>query len=225
MRLSWINERYRDLRQQSDGAIIPRSGEVELMQTPLVLSLVVFALGAALPFVSAQDSCDRQFVVSHVSLPMTRLSRSEQAAIRARLIGRCFDDQQLSELAGPVRDTLQSLGYLHATVSQPTLMIADASRHPQPVSLNVEVAEGARYKVTAVEWWNLSAVSFEQITSVSPIQVGDVLDMSKIRETLEAVRRLYAANGYPQASIVPQFREAGHGVTVSFAVVEGPQLH
>ena len=195
-----------------------------MTQKPLVLSFVILALGAVLPFVSAQDSCRKQFVVSQVSLPATTLlSRSEQASIRARLIGRCFDNQQLSELAGPVRDALQSLGYLHATVSEPTLGIADASRQPQPVSLNVEVEEGARYKVTALEWWNLKAISFEQITSVSLIQVGDVLDMSKVRETQEAVRRLYTANGYPQASIIPQFREAGHAVTVTFAVVEGAQ--
>jgi outer membrane protein assembly factor BamA len=120
---------------------------------------------------------------------------------------------------------LQSFGYLRATVSELTTTIADASRHPQPVSLNVEVVEGARYKVREIEWWNLKGVSFEQITSVSPIQVDDVLDMSKVRETLEAVRRLYAANGYPQATIVPQFQipEAGQGATVIFTVVEGAQ--
>jgi outer membrane protein assembly factor BamA len=194
------------------------------MRKPLVLSLLILALGAVLPFVSAQDSCHKQFVVSQVNLPATtRLSRSGQASIRARLIGHCFDNQQLSELVGSVRDALQNQGYLHPIVSEPTLGVADASRQPQPVSLNVEVEEGARYKVTAVEWWNLKAISFDQITSVSPIQVGDVLDMSKVRETVGVVRRLYAANGYPQATIIPQFREAGHSVTVSFVVMEGAQ--
>jgi hypothetical protein len=92
------------------------------MHRPLVLSFVFVALVAALPFVSAQDSCDRQFVVSLVNLSATtRLSRSEQGAISGRLIGHCFDNQQPSELAGPIRDTLQSLGYLRATVSDPTL--------------------------------------------------------------------------------------------------------
>jgi outer membrane protein assembly factor BamA len=191
------------------------------MHRPLVVSLAALALVSVPAIVSA---CDKEFVVSQVILPATtHLSRSEQAAIRARLIGRCLDDQHLGELASQVRDTLQSFGYLHATVSEPSITIAGASRQPQPVSLNVEVEEGALYKVIAVEWWNLKAISFEQITSVSPIQVGDVLDMRKVRDTLEAARRLYAANGYPQASIIPQFREAGHAVTVSFAVVEGAQ--
>ncbi len=195
------------------------------MRRPLVLSLVVVALASTFPFVSAQDSCDRQFVISQVNLSASTLSRSEQGAIRGRLIGRCFDNQQLSELAGPVRDTLQRLGYLRAAVSDPTFVIADGSRHPQPVSLNVEVVEGVRYKVRAIEWWNVNAFSLEQIMSVSPIQVEDVLDVSKVRDTLDVVRRLYAANGYPQAVIVPQFRvpAAGSPVTVIFTVAEGAQ--
>jgi hypothetical protein len=56
------------------------------------------ALAVFHPFVSAQSSCDKPFVVSQVTLPSTtHLSGSEQAAIRARLIGRCIDDQKLTD--------------------------------------------------------------------------------------------------------------------------------
>ena len=117
-----------------------------------------------------------------MTLPTTtQLSPREQATIRARLIGRCFDDQQVGELAGPVRDTLQSFGYFRATVSQPTITIVDVSRHPQPVSLNVEVVEGARYKVREITWSGIKAVSSEQIVPISQIRPEDILDMSKVR--------------------------------------------
>ena len=196
------------------------------MHSLLVVSLAAFAFVAGPPIAAAQDSCDEQFVVSQVSLPTTtQLSPSEQAAIRARLIGRCFDDQQLGELAGRVRDTLQGFGYFRATVSEPTVTIADVSRHPQPVSLNVEVAEGARYKVREISWSGIKAVSSEQVFSISQIRPEDILDMSRVRETLEAVRSLYAAIGYPKASIVLQVQvhEAGHWASVDFSVVEGAQ--
>jgi hypothetical protein len=210
--------------QQLRGAIIPDSAKVEVMHSLLVVSLVAFAFVAGPPIAVAQDSCDKQFVVSDVSLPTTtQLSPSEQAAIRARLIGGCFDDHQLGELAGRVRDTLQNFGYFRATVSEPTMTIADLSRHPQPVSLNVEVVEGARYRVGQIQWTGVTAVSPEQIRSISLIHVEDILDMSKVRETLEAVRRLYAAIGYPKASIQVQVHDAGHRVSVNFRVVEGAQ--
>jgi hypothetical protein len=91
----------------------PVGAEVEVMNRPLVVFLVAFALVTVAPLFAAQDSCDKQFVVSQVDLrTTTHLSRSELAAIRARLIALCFDDQQLGELAVTARDTLLSLGYL-----------------------------------------------------------------------------------------------------------------
>ena len=61
------------------------------MYRPLVVSLVAFVLVSVPRFLSAQDSCDKQYVVSEVSLPTTtHLAASEQAAIRARLIGSLF---------------------------------------------------------------------------------------------------------------------------------------
>jgi outer membrane protein assembly factor BamA len=59
--------------------------------------------------------------------------------------------------------------------------------------------------------------------SISQIQIEDVLLMSKVRETAEAARKLYIANGYLKASIVPQVRvhEVGQGATIIFRVVEG----
>ena len=84
------------------------------------------ALAVFHPFVSAQSSCDKPFVVSQVTLPSTtHLSGSEQAAIRARLIGRCIDDQKLTELTGVVQDELQSLGYFRATVTEPAVIASD----------------------------------------------------------------------------------------------------
>lgn len=193
------------------------------MHRPLVVGLAAFVLVSVPGFVAAEESCDRQFVVSEVSLPTTtHLSQSEQAVIKTRLIGRCIDDQQLGELAGRVRNTLQSLGYLRATVSEPTITVSDVSRHPQPVSLNVEVEEGAHYKVREIEVIGNRELPYERIKSVIHLQPDDFLDIGKVRETAEAIRRLYSANGYSQASIVQQVRLlTGLEVCVAFTVVEG----
>ena len=195
------------------------------MRSLLVFGVLVFALTRS-PITVAQDTCDRQYVVSQVSLPTTtKLSPSEQAKIGAQVIGRCFDEQQLGELAGRVRVTLQTLGYFRATVSEPTITIGGISRHPSSVSLDFAVVEGARYKVRELIWTGFKALPSEQIVSISQIRPGDIFDTSRLQETVEAVRKLYAANGYPAASIVPQFKvhEAGHWVAVYFSVVEGAQ--
>ena len=196
-----------------------------MVYRPLVIPLVAFFLVSVPGFLGAQDSCDKQFVVSEVSLPATtHLPASEQAAIRARLIGRCFDNQQLGELASAVSDVLQSFGYLQAAVPEPSITASDTSRHPQPVSLNVEVKEGERYKVREIEIHGHSAISPEQIMALSQTQLEDFFDRNKMRETAKAVRKLYAAMGYLNASIVSSVRLlGGRGVCVSFTIVEGPQ--
>lgn len=195
------------------------------MYRPLVVSLAAFVLVAVPRFLRAQDSCDKQFVVSEVSLPTTtHLAANEQAAIRARLIGACFDHQQLDELASGVSDVLQSIGYLQAAVPEPSITAFETSRHPRAVSLHVEVKEGARYKVDDIELAGYRTVSPEQIIALSQIQAGDFFDREKVRETAEAVRKLYASRGYLDASIVPRIRFLDEAkVCVSFSIVEGAQ--
>jgi len=88
------------------------------------------------------------------------------------MIGNCVGGPQVGELANRVRDTLQTFGYFRAIVSEPTITIVDGSRHPQPVSLKVEFAEGARYRVREIVWSGMKAltlgISCSQFLGVGP---------------------------------------------------------
>jgi len=195
------------------------------MRTPVLVSIAVLALVANPRFIAAQGSCDKQFVVSQVNLPTTtHVSPSDQAVTRARLIGVCFDDQQFSELVGRIRDTLRNLGYLRATVSEPSISIVDASRHPHAASLNVSFEEGARYRVEAIEIRGNRALSADQIRGLSPIQPGEFFDNKKVEDTERALRKLYEANGYSEMSLRSEIREMKgrpDALFVIFTVVEG----
>jgi hypothetical protein len=72
------------------------------MRSFLVVSLLASVFTSSLITI-AQDSCHRQYVVSEVNLLTAGLSFREQSAIKAQLLGRCFDEQQLDELAGQGR--------------------------------------------------------------------------------------------------------------------------
>ena len=160
----------------------------------------------------------------------THLGRREQAAIQARLIGHCVDEQQLAELVRQVRDTLQMLGYFCATVNEPSITITDATGYPRTTSLDLKFREGPRLRVGEISIGGYNSLSVKQIYGVVPIAPGDVFDITKVREAADAVRRLYVANGYPNASIVPDV-ELREGITVSekptvgviFRIVEGKQ--
>jgi outer membrane protein assembly factor BamA len=194
-----------------------------MMRTPLLLSFAAFVLLEIPPFIAAQGSCNKQFVVSQVNLPTTtRLTPGDEGVLRARLIGDCFDDQQSAQVVDRIRTTLRDLGYLHATVSEPSISIVNAGRQPQAASLDVNFEEGPRYRVDEIEISGNRALDADQIRGVSPIQLGEFFDFKKVAETLDAVRRLYEANGYPTVSL--RYRilmKEGHGVCVRFAIKEG----
>lgn len=76
-----------------------------------------------------------------------------------------------------------------------------------------------------IQWLGIKAISMDQILSISQVHPEDVLDTSKVQETLEAVDRLYIAIGYPEVSIASevQVQDAGHWVSLYFRVLEGVQ--
>lgn len=194
------------------------------MHRPLVASIAL-ALAVLPPFVTAQDHCKKQFVVSQVNVPVeTRLAADEQAAIRARLIGSCLDSGETGDLGRQVLVALHDLGYLGATVSEPSMTVFDAGRLPESVSIDVEFHEGTRYRVDEVDVVGNRVVPADQIISVSQIQLGDFLAMDKVQETADGIRRLYAANGFGKASVEPRVRlKEGRRVCVAFIIVEGPR--
>ena len=174
--------------------------------------------------VAQRDCNSKQFVVSAVNLPPeTHLSSQEQATVRLRLVGRCFDESQLTEATDRVRVAFQSFGYFRAKVLLPTVNILDANRRPASVSLTFDVDEGMRYKVREITFLGIFAFKPEQIWAVIPIRVEDFLDTSKTRDALEGLRRLYVSHGYQDATIVPEVKahDVGHWVSLTFRVVEG----
>ncbi|HEX8895319.1 MAG TPA: hypothetical protein VF783_18475 [Terriglobales bacterium] len=55
------------------------------------------------------------------------LAPAQEADIKLRVIGRCFDDATASELSERVLDAFQSLGYFRARVQDPIVRVFDPS--------------------------------------------------------------------------------------------------
>jgi outer membrane protein assembly factor BamA len=168
------------------------------------IATVFIALGVPPAMAQCDDQSSRQFVIVNVNLERAgHLSSAQQASVKLRVIGRCFDPSNISELMHQVSDAYQSFGYFRATVSDPAIQIVDQTRSPEPVSLTFDVDEGQQFTVRDVIWHGTDFGSEQewQLTSLHP---GDVLDTSKVRDTVERVRRLYVADGFAEAAIVPQ---------------------
>lgn len=192
---------------------------------PRFLLVLLFSIGISVSPTAAYDTCPEPFVATEINLPEnSHLSSHQQAVIRAHLTGRCFGVNKPGELVRWFLSELQTLGYMRPQVSEPTVTVLDPRRRPQPVSVGVQFIEGPRYKVRDIRWHGNNAVSIDQIVAISELQPGDILDMSKGRETLEAVLRLYQSIGYRDVAITDQPQMADDGVeevTLHFYVSEG----
>jgi len=103
------------------------------------------------------DQTSRQFVVVNVNLERVgHLSPAQLASVKLRVIGRCFDSSNASELTHQVWDAYQNFGYFRASVSDPAIQIVDQSRSPEPVSLTFDVDEGRQFTAESVIWHGTS---------------------------------------------------------------------
>jgi outer membrane protein assembly factor BamA len=148
-------------------------------------------------FPQSGDQRQHQFVVVSVGLERTgHLSASQQASGKLRVIGRCFDSSDAHEMSQRVLDAKQNFGYFRATVTDPVIKVTDSTRYPKPVSLDVE--EGQQFTVADVIWhWKgTNGFSYEQLWQLTSVRPGDFFDTSKVRETMDGLRRLYSSQGH-----------------------------
>jgi Surface antigen variable number repeat len=205
----------------SAAAISPGMKSRFLAAAALCFTVLLFPQSKCL---AETDCTGSEFVVVQASFPsQMHLSSQEQAFVRLRLAGRCFDHSQLGETAERVRDAFQNLGYFRAKVPEPTLQVLDEKRQPKPVSLTFEVNEGARFTLSELRWLGVRAFQAEQIMQLMPMRPGDIFDTSKVREVLDGVKRLYISSGFPNAAIVAEVDadDVGHRVVLTFRVTDG----
>lgn len=142
-------------------------------------------------------------VISQVDSPlMPQISPDGQALIRVRILGREFDGRHSDQMKQRIEDTLQSLGYFKARISNVTLEPLGDGR-PTPLRLNFTGDLGSVYRFQGVQWKNVRVLPVNQLAQLVPMQDGDVFDTGKVRELLEGLYRLYAAHGYKQFNVVP----------------------
>ncbi|MGA9566628.1 MAG: POTRA domain-containing protein [Candidatus Korobacteraceae bacterium] len=189
----------------------------------ILVAPVVIALCAVPAFTQCGDNSFHRYVVVNVNLERPgHLSPAQQASVRSRVIGRCFDSSNTQQLSQRVLDAYQNFGYFRATIPDPSIQIVDDTLYPEPVSLTFDVNEGQQFTVDDVIWHGHGAFTDEQIWQVTSVRPGDVLDTTKVRETLDGVRRLYVSSGYADAEIVPQVDVLESGrVRMNFSVIHG----
>jgi hypothetical protein len=163
-------------------------------------------------------------VVTDFTITGTRtLSASQLAEITGDFIGSCFNDDS-EEMAERVRAEFQNEGYFRADVKHVTVKASDPLGNPKPVLVEADVDEGLQYRLDRITFLENHAFSAETLRDEFPLKKGDVFSRHKVASGLEAVRKLYARNGYLDMYPVPD-TEFAAAAELKITVKEGPQYH
>jgi len=130
----------------------------------------------------------------------------------------------------PVRETLNNQGYFKASV-EGTPYLVRALPAERLYVLSVVVESGPKFKLGKMHFATASETPLvfpeALLRQQVPMQEGEVFNVSKIREGLEAIGRLYGSKGYIDATPVPEttIDEEGSRVDLMIKVDEQNPYH
>jgi outer membrane protein assembly factor BamA len=120
------------------------------------------------------------------------------------------DAKSFQEAMQPIREALTDRGYFRAFVS-PTPFLVRAAADVLEYSLRIEIESGPQYYVGSIRLTSADPdrpnLAFDSLLlrQKIPLVRGELFDMSKLRDGLHAISRLYEDSGYIDAIIEPEF--------------------
>jgi len=190
----------------------------------LACSFFLSALSYADCIKDERSSKTSGLLISEFNLAGTQaLSSEEVSDITSGFVGSCFNDDS-EELGERIRAAFQNRGYFMVSVKNVRIKANDPLSVPKPVAVEAEVIEGPRFKFGEIGFTGNHAFSSDTLVAEFPVKKGSVFERDKIAHGLESVMKLYLANGYLEATMVPNTRFIGERVALDIDVDEGRQF-
>ena len=101
-----------------------------------------------------------------------------------------------------IRGFLRNQGYFHATSRAKAELIGGDPTHKH-FRVTIQLDEGPRYNLGKISFEGDEAFSEEELRPLIRMREGEVFDVSKVREGLEAIWRTYGSKGFVDATSEP----------------------
>lgn len=129
-----------------------------------------------------------------------------------------------------VRGAWQDEGYLHAVV-QAKRQLVDSGPDWRKLAYQIQVDPGPRYRLGLIEIDSADAghqllFSVMQLRSLVPLGDGQIFDMVKLREGMQAIQTLYARHGYIDETVSPEtiVHDSTDTINLRLVVDQGKQF-
>jgi outer membrane protein assembly factor BamA len=153
-----------------------------------------------------------KIAISSVEFPIDdNLSDELRTKLRRNLEQKQFsvatgepDTEWLDELNEVVvRDVLANAGYFKAQPrTTPYLIRAEADQ--QFYAVRIEAKSGPLYRLGEIQFANATVFAKDNLRKLVRLMPGEPFDLSRIREAIESIARLYSTKGYIDATVEPR---------------------
>lgn len=158
----------------------------------------------------------------------TNLALSEQNAIAAEIMGVVDDDRKgwLEEMQDRVKNAWQTRGFFKVEIQAQSRELS-SSTEVKSVALTFHVDAGVQYRLSEIRFKNGNQFGAEELRRLFPINDGEILNVEKIGQGMEALREAYGEIGFINFTAVPETRvdEQGQRVALDIDLDEGKQFH
>jgi outer membrane protein assembly factor BamA len=153
------------------------------------------------------------------------ISATELARVTSDLVGSCFDEDS-EELGERIRASFQERGYFAVELKNVGFKPRDPLGVPKPVTLEAEVSDGPRYKLSEITFVGNHAFSSEKLREQFSLKRGDLFERSKVASGLDSLRKLYGTQGLLDWTAFPEVKFASNATAnLNVSIQEGPQYH
>lgn len=123
-----------------------------------------------------------------------------------------------------IRGFLRDQGYFQATSRAKAELVSGDATHKH-FRLAIQVDAGPQYRLEGIRFEGDKAFSEEELRPLVPLREGEVFDVSKVREGLDAIYRNYGSKGFVDATSEPstEVDEARGRISLTIKVDEQQQ--
>lgn len=163
-----------------------------------------------------------------------------QEAARKQLLGKLYSAAQVTLLAGrDFREVYEHRGYLQVQFGAPTTTAPDVVKHDDAdpdtadfanivrVDVHLPVTPGLQFKMNGVDWNGNKAEPTPELEKFVTVAPGEIADLPRLREGLEAVAKLYGSKGYlaVRQKLESHLDSAAKTASFTVQIVEGDVYH
>jgi len=127
-----------------------------------------------------------------------------------------------------LRGTLQEHGYFRAEASAKAEILSKDAKHDH-VALTIRVNPGRQYRLGSVQFRSVdpdAPLGFppQELRKQLPMRTGEIFDTNKLRESFDALKRLYGSSGWIDFTPMPKFDVNDAAKRINLVVEIDPEV-